>query len=148
MFKGDGVAQWLTRAGTVRRVGVDCTVVFQHERCPGCEGRCGLTIGAAAPLALDTDLPEGAAVEVAASTRALSLRALRVFGWPLSAVVIAALVVEPSTANDWLVAAVLVVTVLATVLAVRGLGVGSKQHGGVMPTHRDGADPRARVVLE
>ena len=138
------MAGWLTRTGTVRRIGADCTVVFQRERCPGCEGRCGLAIGAADELALDTDLPEGAAVEVAASTRALSRRAILVFGWPLSAVVIAALVAEPSAANDWLVAAILVVTVLAVV----GLRVGWKQRGGVIPTHRDGADPRALVVLE
>ena len=105
---------WLTRVGTAHGVGADCTVVFAGDRCAGCEGRCGLSVGDG-DLPLATDLPEGTTVEAVVSVRGLANRALAVFGWPLGALVAAAALGEWSTLGEPLAAGVLVAAFLAAI---------------------------------
>ena len=107
---------WLSSVGTARRVDGDCSVVFHSDRCTGCDGRCGVSVGGR-ELPLEIDLPDGTAVEVIASARDLARRALGVFGWPLGALGVAALAAERSGAGDALIVAALFGTVLALVAA-------------------------------
>lgn len=108
---------WLSRVGTSRSVGGDCSVVFHRVPCAGCDGRCGVSVGGG-EVPLDFEVPNGTRVEVVASVRDLARRALGVFGWPLGAVGAAAFVAEWVGAGEALVVAALFGTALA-VVAVR-----------------------------
>lgn len=77
----------LARTGVVVR-GADgrLAVAFDQERCDGCDGGCGLRLGATPPLAL-RGLPLGSPVEVVVATKRLRRCAAAVFGAPLAATV-------------------------------------------------------------
>ena len=134
---------WIARTGAVRRDGKRCAVHFPAapvERCEGCSGRCGLAIGSADGLPLDADLPEGAAVEVAASVRAFGRRAVLVFGVPVAVTVAAAVVVRSLPGADWLVAGSLLGAILA------GVGLARTKAGVKLRCQRP-ANGRPRVVI-
>lgn len=107
----------LSRAGTAQRVGAGCSVVFHRDRCAGCDGRCGVSVGGG-DVPLDYDLPNGTRVEVVASAHDLARRALRCFGWPLGALGTAAFVAEWVGGSEALIVAALLGALLA-VVAVR-----------------------------
>ena len=134
--------QWLHRVGTARRAGARCAVVFDGLRCPGCEGRCGVSVGGG-EVPLDFDVPEGTPVVVAASAHGLARRAAGVFGWPVGAVVVAAALAEWYMVSEALIAA----TLLGTFLAAVGVRAVVARPDGVSRP-RDAADEVVRVVLE
>lgn len=107
----------LSRVGTAQRIGAGCSVVFHGDRCAGCDGRCGVSVGAG-EVPLDFDVPNGTRVEVVASAHDLARRALGVFGWPLGAVGAVALVAEWVGASEALIVTALFGTA-AAVVAVR-----------------------------
>ncbi len=76
-------------------------VVFDTAHCPGCDGRCGVRLGATPPLAVAVELPDGAPVEVVAGAGFLAWRALGVFGVPLLATVVAAVFMDAAAWGDW-----------------------------------------------
>ena len=111
----------LSRVGTVRRVGANCSVVFDRVRCAGCDGRCGVTVGDS-EVPLNFEVPDGTRMEVVASAHDLACRALRCFGWPLGAVGAAAFLAEWVGASDALIVGALFGATLA-VVAVRALRI-------------------------
>lgn len=111
----------LSRVGTARRIGAGCSVVFHGDRCAGCDGRCGVSVGGG-EVPLDFEVPNGTRVEVVASAHDLARRALGVFGLPLGAVGAAALVAEWVGASEALIVAALFGTA-AAVVAVRAAGI-------------------------
>lgn len=101
--KHDVNATHLTRQGTVRCVGGQKTVVFDPATCPGCDGRCGLSLARVAGLPLDTDLPAGTPVAVSASAATFTAKAWVVLGLPVVGAVLAAVVAGEHPWADWLV---------------------------------------------
>lgn len=93
----------LTRLGTVRCVAGRKAVVFATETCHGCDGRCGLALARVASLPLDTDVPLGTPVAVSASAATLTRRASLVFGLPVLATILAAVLAGGRPWADWLV---------------------------------------------
>lgn len=106
----------LIRTGVVRSAASGRAVVFDRERCPGCDGRCALQLGGTPRLALDIDLPDGTPVEVAASAPPLARRALAVFGIPLATTIAAAVIANWPAWGDWLVPAALLGSALAMIV--------------------------------
>ncbi len=139
------VNRWLHRVGTARRVGRYCSVAFQPLRCAGCDGRCGLALGAGDELPVAADLLDGTTVDVVASPRTFMVRSFAVFGWPVGAAAASAVFVE------WLGMAEIVVVGawFGAVVAVAGLriaGAGRDRSAGAIPAS---VGPRGdiRVVL-
>lgn len=83
-----GVEPVLSRRGVVRRLVVQggndrrapAAVVFAATSCSNCAWRAGTS----SALRVETDLPEGTAVDVVAAARPLRRQALRVFAPPLA----------------------------------------------------------------
>ena len=128
------------RVGTVRHVGTHCSVVFPRVLCAGCDGRCGVTVGDGGELPLAVDLANGTTVEVVASARDLRRRALGVFGWPLGAVVAAAVAAEWFRIGD----AMIVAALLGTIIAVAGCRA---RFEGVLVRRSAASHGSVRVVL-
>ena len=137
---------WLTRAARVRRFGADCRIVFAADSCPGCDGRCRLSIGDTSDLPVDADLPDGATVEVLAPPRAVSYRAWRVFGLPVTAVVVAAFVADRGASSEALVAVALIAA-LVTVVGLRYV-LGNKVGEDALTKVVVGDPAGVRIVLE
>lgn len=135
----------LSRVGTARRIGVGCSVVFHGDRCAGCDGRCGVSVGGG-EVPLDFEVPNGTRVEVVASAHDLARRALGVFGWPLGAVGVAAFVAEWVGVSEALIVTALFGTA-AAVVAVRAAR--SKPEGPITRMSRRAATSAEglRVVL-
>lgn len=134
--------RWLFREGTARRNGTNCSVVFDRVRCVGCDGRCGVAVGAD-ELPLDVGLPNGTRVRVVVSAHDIARRALGVFGWPLGALATGAVVAEWFGASEGLIVAAL----LGTALAVVVVRAGSADRFARV-SRNSAPDEAARVVLE
>lgn len=139
------VKPWLSQVGTARRVGTGCAVVFHAERCAGCDGRCGVSVGGG-EVPLDFEVPDGTPVEVVVSARDLARRALGVFGWPLGAVGGTALAAEWVGAGEALVVAALFGAALA-VVAVRAARIVPEGFAAPRSRRAGTADGGVRVVL-
>jgi len=100
----------LRRAGRVRDVDGSRCVVFDDDRCPGCKGRCGVSIGRSERVACN--LPVGTRIVVATPADSVLRRAGLVFGVPLLVVVGAAILAERLGWGGWSEA----VAVLASLL--------------------------------
>ena len=135
----------LSRAGTTRRVGASCSVVFDRGRCAGCNGRCGVSVGSG-EISLDVEVPNGTRVEVVASTRELARRALGCFGWPLGVVVAAAFAAEWVGGSEGLVVAAFLGAVFA-VVGVRAAKAMSDRFATPTPGSAGTPDEGLRVVL-
>ena len=90
----------LSRAGVVvRDAEGQLAVAFAGERCPGCDGRCGLRLGHTPALPLPSDgtqrIAVGARLEVVAPANRLKRQAALVFGLPL------AVAAGAATLADW-----------------------------------------------
>ena len=88
----------LSRAGVVvRDAEGQLAVAFAGERCPGCDGRCGLRLGhtPALPLPSRQEIAIGARLEVVAPANRLKRQATLVFGLPL------AVAAGAATLADW-----------------------------------------------
>lgn len=107
----------LTRRGTVYAD----AVVFDAERCPGCDGRCAVRFGRKPlwPLPGEVDAPSGTEVALSASASRLVGETVLLFGVPVVCVAIVAFAVETATQAAWPVAAALVGSVLAALLTRR-----------------------------
>lgn len=82
----------LTRQGVV---GAD-SVVFDVERCAGCDGRCAIRLGKRLswPLSGSVDAPRDAKITLSASASRLVGETLLLFGLPVLCVAVAAFAVE------------------------------------------------------
>ncbi len=113
----DADAVRLSRLGTVHGVGGQKAVVFDVATCPGCDGRCGVSLARLKELSVDTDLPIGSRVAVEVPVRALLAKTALVRGLPTTATVVAALAAGPRV--DWLVPAALLISVAGVVIMGR-----------------------------
>lgn len=111
-------AQLLVRPGMVRCVDGVSAVVFDLDRCPGCDGRCGVSIGLGSAMALDVALPAQTRVEVVTPAGVVLGLALLVLGVPLVLAVAAAVVAEMLAWGEWTVAAALAGSALTVVGAL------------------------------
>ena len=135
----------LSRVGTARHIGAGCAVVFHGDRCAGCNGRCGVSVGGD-EVPLNFEVPNGTRVEVVASANDLARRALGVFGWPLGAVAAGALVAERVGAGEALIIAALFGAAAAAV-AVRAAGIMPRDSAARMSRRSGTPDEGLRVVL-
>ena len=111
----------ISRIGSLAgQCGVDArTVTFGNGHCPGCDGRCGISLGRpklAVPRHVET--PQGGNVVVDVHAKTLLWGTLRVFGPPLVVVGAWASLAPPGT-PDWSTAAVFGFALVATVVAGR-----------------------------
>lgn len=109
----------LTRRGTVYAD----AVVFDAERCPGCDGRCAVRFGKKSlwPLPGEIDAPSGTEVSLSASTSRLVGETVLLFGVPIACVAVVAFAAETAAQAVWPVAAAFAGSVLAALLTRRFL---------------------------
>lgn len=107
----------LTRRGTVRTG----TVVFDAERCPGCEGHCAVRLGRMPcwPLPGGVDVPSGAQITLSASASRLLGETLLLFGTPVFCVAVVAFAVDTAAQAVWPLTFALAGSVVAALLIRR-----------------------------
>ena len=113
----------LASRGAIRSQNGRPLVVLEGERCPGCNGRCGMRLAPPPTLAVDVDanVADGTPVEVVVAANLLTRRALILFAPPLATALGTALGVEYLAWDwrEWLVPAALVAACASTATVLR-----------------------------
>ena len=139
------MATELTCQGRVRTQDGQRVVVLEGERCPGCNGGCRLRWAASPTLPLGIDVPDGAEVEIVAASRRLTTRAALVFGLPLAAALLAAVLAQQATADAWWIA----VAFLVAVAAMVGIRLATRRTPlPATPRFGDGTDAAPTIELD